>query len=130
MIVASSMLFSGVEASGVSVIVSVVDWPTASETGARPVSVRPDGERVGQRDVVLRHVADVGERDRVGDRDARAWCSRPSGLLVTVTASIAGTVNVSVCVWVIDESVVLVAVTVNESWVPGGGIGWPVFGCK
>ena len=33
--------------------------------------------------------------------------------------------KVSVCVWVIDGSVVLVAVTVNESWVPGGGIGWP-----
>ena len=52
------------------------------------------------------------------------------GVLVSVTASIAGTVNVSVCVWVIDGSVVLVAVTVNESWVPGGGIGWPVFGCR
>ena len=52
------------------------------------------------------------------------------GLAVTVTASIAGTVNVSVCVWVIDGSVVLVAVTVNESCVPGGGIGWPVFGTR
>ena len=41
-IVASSVLFSGVEASGVSVIVSVVDWPTASETGVKPVTVRPD----------------------------------------------------------------------------------------
>ena len=36
------------------------------------------------------------------------------GLLEGVTWSIAGTVNVSVCVWVIDGSVVLVAVTVNE----------------
>ena len=40
-IVASSVLFSGVGGSGVRVMVSVVDWPTASETGARPVSVRP-----------------------------------------------------------------------------------------
>ena len=43
------------------------------------------------------------------------------GSPVTVTASIAGTVNVTVCVCVIAESVVLVAVTVNESAVPGGG---------
>jgi hypothetical protein len=41
-----------------------------------------------------------------------------------------GTVNVSVCVWVIEGLVVLVAVTVNDNWVPGGGMGWPVFGCK
>ena len=37
------LVLSGVEASGVSVMVSVVDCPTASETGASPVSVRPEG---------------------------------------------------------------------------------------
>ena len=47
-----------------------------------------------------------------------------AGLALTVTASIAGTVNVSVCVCVIDGSVALVAVTVNESWCPGAaGVG-------
>ena len=33
--------------------------------------------------------------------------------------------KVSVCVSVIDGSVVLVAVTVNDNCVPGAGIGWP-----
>ena len=30
--------------------------------------------------------------------------------------------------WLLPTS--LVAVTVNESWVPGAGISWPVFGCR
>ena len=87
------------------------------------------GERVGQGDVVLGHVADVGDRDRVGDRAAGggAHGRRAGGHGDGVDV---GTVNVSVCVWVIDGLVVLVAVTVNESWVPGGGIGWPVFGTQ
>ena len=40
--VASRVLLSGVERSGVSVIVSVTDWPTASEPGVKPVTVSPD----------------------------------------------------------------------------------------
>ncbi len=127
--VASSVLFSGVEASGVSVIVSVVDCPTASDDRGQAGERQARGERVGQGDVVLRHVADVRDRERVGDRAARdgAHGRRAGGHRDGVDP---GTVNVSVCVWVIDESVVLVAVTVNESCVPGGGIGWPVFGTR
>ncbi len=53
-----------------------------------------------------------------------------TGLLTIVTASMSGTVNVTVWLWVIEESVVLVAVTVNESCVPGGGIGWPALGTR
>ena len=52
------------------------------------------------------------------------------GLLVTVTASMAGTVKVTVWVWVMVLSVVLVAVTWKERTVPGAGSGWPVFGTK
>jgi hypothetical protein len=52
------------------------------------------------------------------------------GVLVSDTASIAGTVNVSATDWVIDESVVLVTVTVKDTCVPGAGIGWPGLGCK
>ena len=129
-IVASSVLLSGVEASGVSVIVSVVDWPTpARRSGARPVSVSPMAAW-RSREMLSSGTLPTFVIVIVSVTRRRGWCSRPSGWLVTVTASIAGTVNVSVCVWVIDESVVLVAVTVNESWVPGAGIGWPVFGCR
>ena len=52
------------------------------------------------------------------------------GLLVTVTASIAGMVKLTDWLCVIFESVVLVAVTVNESCVPGAGSGWPGFGMR
>ena len=53
-----------------------------------------------------------------------------AGLLVSVTASIAGIVNVTVCVLVIVLSVVLVAVTWKVRTVPGAGSGWPALGTR
>ena len=111
-----------------SVSVSVWVAPSASVIVERPPAVTPAG--------VVADSVTVSETLLSFCSVSVVFAATPGvlasdvGVLVIETASISGTVNVSVCVWVIDGSVVLVAVTVNESWVPGGGIGWPVFGCK
>jgi hypothetical protein len=118
-IVVLSWLFNGVDASGVSVIVSVVDCPGVSVTGLGPATVSP---------------LDV-DADSV---TLSAWfptllifsAVKPAtpgvvftiaGLLVNATASTAGIVNVSVCVSVIAGLVALVAVTVKTTCVPAAG---------
>ncbi len=128
MIVASSVLLSGVGALGVSVIVSVVNWPIGSVTEVNGLAASPDGKVVASETVSGTLPALVSVI--VSTTEVPGVVLTDEGSLVMVTASILGTVNVTVCVLVIEESVVLVAVTVNESCVPGGGIVWPVFGCR
>ena len=128
-IVAWNVLLSGVDASGVSVIVSVVDCPTASETGASPVSVKPD-DSVSANVMLFSATLPAFVIVIVSSTPSPGIVLTAVGPAVTVTASMLGTVNVSVWVWVIDGLVVLVAVTVNESWAPGAGSGWPAFGIK
>ena len=118
-IVAWSSVFNGVEAAGVSMTVSVVDWPTARFTGVKPVRVRPLGV-VAESETLLSATLPTLVIVIVSASGRRPGsCSPPSGCWSAVTASIAGTVNVTVWVWVIDESVVLVAVTWKDRTVPG-----------
>jgi hypothetical protein len=126
--VADSVWFKGDDESGMSVSVSVCVAPTASETGARMPAVRPAGA-VAASVTVSGTFPSFWSVSVVVAATPGALLS-DAGALASDTASISGTVNDTFCVWVIDESDALVAVTVNESCVPGGGIGWPTFGCK
>ena len=118
--VASSCCWRGIEAAGVSVIVSVADWPTASDAGARPLSNSPEG-RVSASD-------DSGTlptfvRVSVSVIGAPGVVFKVEGLLVTVTASTSGTVIVSVDELVTAVLVELDALMPNDSVVPGAGSG-------
>ena len=110
------------------VSVSVCDAPGASSTVARPPTVSPLGVAAVSATVsgTLPSFCTVS----VDVAATPGELLSDVGVLDSATASIAGMVNVTVCVWVIEELVALVAVTVKESGVPGGGIGWPGFGTR
>ena len=127
--VASRRLLSGVEASGVRVTVSVMDWPTASETGVKARERQSRRARRRQGDVVLGTLPTLVIVS-VSVTPAPGVVLTLVGLPVMVTASIAGTVKVTVWVLVMVGLVVLVAVTVNDSCVPGPGCGWPGLGTR
>ena len=125
-IVVARVWFSVADASGVSVSVSVWLAPAAIVTGARLPAVSPVG--VVAESVTVSETLPTFWSVSVAVAGVPGVLLSDVGELVSETASMSGTVNVSVWLWMIEESVVLVAVTVNESCVPGGGIGWPVFG--
>src|SRR5262249_47495084 len=115
----ASILFSGTDESGVIMTVSVVDSPGPSDTVLSPVTFRPV-------EAAAVSVIDSGSLptlliEIVSLAATPGTAFNAAGLLASATASIAGTVNVSVCDRESAGLVVLVAVTVNESWVPGAG---------
>ena len=97
-IVATSVLLSGVETSGTSVTVSLADWPGASEEiGARPLIVSPLAS------VAVRSMLSSSTLPKlviviVSVTGTPGVAFSVVGVLGTLTASIAGTVKVSVCV--------------------------------
>ena len=95
------MLLSGVARSGVNVIVSVTDWPMASETGVKPVTVKPDdpaAARVTLFSGTLPALVSVS----VAVIPAPGGVLTAVGVAVMVRASTAGMVNDSVWVCVIE----------------------------
>src|SRR6185312_4423157 len=126
--VAASVWLSGAEAPGVRVSVSVCDAPGASVIGERLPAVRPLG--VAAVSVTVSGTFPLFWTVSVAVAATPGELLKDVGVLDSATASIAGMVNVSVRVWVIDELAALVAVTLKETWVPAGGIGWPVFGTR
>ncbi len=127
-IVAASVWFNGADASGVSASVSVCDAPRASVSVDRLLAARSLG--VATVSVTVSETFPLFTTVSVAVAATPGELLSDVGVLVIETLSTAGMANVSVRVWVIDEVVELVAVTVNESWVPGGGSGWPVFGTR
>ena len=105
MIVADRMVFSGVEASGVSVTFCVTDCPGWSVTVAGPDTDTP-----------LDAVADSVTASATlptfvivtaSGTDTPGVASTVAGTAVRVTPRTAGTVNVTVCVMVVRVDVVL-----------------------
>ena len=128
--VAWSVVLSGTSASGVSSTVSVAVWPMASVIGAalNPVSVKP--ESVLKVSAALAATLPTFSRVTVAVAGSPGTVDTWTGLLAIVTASIAGMVNDSVTVCVMAGLVVLVAVTWNESGVPGAGRTEPATGTR
>ena len=130
MTVAWSVVLSGTSASGVSSTVSVAVWPMASVIGValNPVSVKPVS--------VLKVSAALAATLPTFSRVTVAVAGNPgtvdtwTGLLMIVTASMTGMVNDSVTVCVMVGLLVLVAVTWNESGVPGAGRTEPAMGIR
>ena len=93
--VAWSSELSGVEASGVSVTVSVIDWPRAKVVGVKPVRVRPlvvvpDSATLVSATLPALVIVIVSVTATPG------IVFTAVGVAVTVTASMTGTVNVTV----------------------------------
>lgn len=126
--VAWSRVLSGVEEAGVSVTVSVRVCPTASVSGVKALAERPVWSVSVS--ATVSGTFPTLENVSVSATPVPGVVPSDVGLPVTVTASIAGTVNVTVWVFVMAELVVLVALTVNGRTVPGAESVWPVFGCK
>jgi hypothetical protein len=114
------VLFSGVEAEGVRVSVSVVDCPTASAIGARPLTVRP-GEGKAVIVKLLSGRFPVSVSSIVSVLPVPGMVLESSGWIAIATASTAGTVNVSAAEADTAGLATLVAVTLNDTWVCGAG---------
>ncbi len=119
-IVAYSVLPSGIDESGVTVIISVVDCPCASGTGVREVVVSPAGSTAVS--TTSSDAFPTLVRVSVVGTGTPGVVATVAGLAVTVTALIAGTVNISLAVVVSVGLVVLVSVTSNGTLVPCAGI--------
>src|SRR5579875_4151138 len=100
----------------------------ASVTGFRPLTVTPAG--VVAASVTFSDTLPLFTRVIVSVTPVPGVLLTRDGELVIFTASTLGTVKFTVCDCVMAGLVVLVAVTVKESCVPGGGIGWLLLGCK
>ena len=86
---------SGVDAPGVRLMVSVVDCPGASDAGARPVSDRPEESEL-ESAMLFRATLPTLVIVMVSLTETPGVVLTDVGLADTVTASISGTVNVSV----------------------------------
>ena len=125
-----SVVLSGDSAAGVSVSVCVPVPPTGKVTeGAQPTRVKP--VVVVAASAALAATLPTLACHRRRRRRARAWSLTWTGLLVIVTASIAGIVNDTVTVCVIAGFVALVAVTGERKVVsPAAGMGCRRSGCR
>jgi hypothetical protein len=127
-IVASRSVPSGVAGSAVKLSVSDALCPTASVTGAKPLTLK-SGEEVDD-GVTVSGTFPALVSVIVSGVEIPAIALTVVGLALIETAWIAGMVNVTTCVCVIAGLLVLVAVTLNDSTVPGGGIVCPLLSCR
>ena len=102
-------------------IATVVDWPGVSETAFKPATVRSAVDAAVSVTVSGSLPALVSVIVELAATPGGVITS--AGSSASVTASIAGMTKVAVCVWLMEESVVLVAVTVNKTCVPARGAG-------